>query len=78
MLIGHVDAEEDFAVEAESTLEASQTPGQCKVSEDMILRGVPGLHYFLAEFALPGATALLQFTVWVETINCFFLDHNLN
>ena len=56
MLIGHVNAEKDLAVKTESTLEAREAPGQCKVCQDMVLGSIPAFHYFLAQLALPSFT----------------------
>jgi len=76
VLIGHVDSKEDFAIEAKATLETSEAPGQGKVGQDVVFCRVPGFHDFLAEFALPSASSLLELAVRVEAIDRFLLDHN--
>ena len=78
MLIGHVNAKEDLAVKTESTLETRETPGESKVGQNVVLGSVPGFHDFLAKFALPSSPTGLQFTVRVQSLNCLFLDDNLD
>ena len=56
VLIGHVNAKENFAVKTESTLEACEPPGKGKVGQDMVLGSVPAFHNFLAQLALPSFT----------------------
>ena len=52
MFTAHVDTKQHSAVEAETTLEAGQTPGQSKVSEDVILGSVQTVQRLVTQSAL--------------------------
>ena len=74
MFTAHVDTKENFTVEAEATLKASEASGQSKVSKDVVLGCVKTVQRLVTQSTFVHVTHQLQFIVRIQILNTFFFD----
>ena len=74
MFTTHVNTKENFTVEAETTLETSETPGQSKVSKDVVLGGVKTIQRLVTQATFVHVTHQLKFIIGIQILNTFFFD----
>lgn len=74
----HVNTEQNFTIEAQTTLKAGETTRQGEVCQDVILGGVQTVQRLVTQTTLVQLPQHLQLVIRVERLDTLLLYQNFN